>query len=94
VISFANCKSAPLESRVTARYGRNMTVMIWIGAILSVAGLLGVLWCLRKAAWLRKAELDEANVRTELQKLIVAHMAAIGAAFLGMGLLITGLLLS
>ena len=90
----AICKSAPLESRAAPRYGTEMTIMIWIGAVLSVAGLLGVLWCLRKAAWLRKAELDEANVRTELQKLIFAHMAAIGAAFLGMGLLITGLLLS
>lgn len=71
-----------------------MVVMIWIGGVLTGLGLLGVLWCLRKAAWLRKAELDEAAARTELQRLIFAHMFSIGFAFLGMGLLVTGLLLS
>ena len=71
-----------------------MTAMIWIGAAMAVLGLLGVLWCLRKSAWLRKAKLDEATVRGELQKLIMAHMVAIGLAFHGMGLLVTGILLS
>lgn len=71
-----------------------MVVMIWIGAVLSVLGLVGVLWCVRKAAWLRKAELDEATARVELQRLIFAHMFAIGFAFLGLGLLVSGLLLS
>ena len=90
---FANCKG-PLAIYWRPRYAGAMTLMIWIGAVLAVLGLLGVLWCLRKAAWLRKAELEETAVRTELQKLIFAHMAAIGAAFLGMGLLVTGILLS
>ena len=71
-----------------------MEVMSWIGAILSVLGLIGVLWCIRKAAWLRKAELDEATARGELQRLIFGHMLAIGFAFLGLGLLVSGLLLS
>ncbi len=71
-----------------------MTIMIWIGGILTGIGLFGVLWCLRKAAWLRNAELDENQARTELSRLIFAHMAAIGFAFLGMGLLVAGLLLS
>ena len=71
-----------------------MTAMIWIGAILSVVGLIGVLWCLRKAAWLRKAELDDATARAELQRMIFVHMFAIGFAFLGLGLLVTGILLS
>ena len=71
-----------------------MVVMIWIGAVLSVIGLIGVLWCLRKAAWLRKAELDDATARTEIQRMIFVHMFAIGFAFLGLGLLVTGTFLS
>ena len=71
-----------------------MQIMIYVGAGLAVAGLIGVLWCIRKAAWLRRAELDDAAIRSELNRLIFAHMAAIGAAFLGLGLLVTGLLLS
>ena len=73
--------------------------MIWIGAILTLAGLGGVLWCIRKAAWLKRAQADgtlqgEREIQTEIGRLIFGHMAAIGAAFLGMGLLVAGLLLS
>ena len=59
------CKGT-LAYRTDPRYGGAMTAMIWIGAILSVLGLIGVLWCLRKAAWLRKAQLDDTAVRSEL----------------------------
>ena len=85
---------AGLVSASVARYSRNMTAMIAIGAVMAGVGLLGVLWCIRHAAWLRKAELSDDAVRTELNKLIFAHMAAIGSAFLGLGLLVVGLLLS
>jgi uncharacterized iron-regulated membrane protein len=68
--------------------------VIIIGGILTALGLGGVLWCIRKAAWLRKAELEEDIIRAELNKLIFGHMAAIGGAFLGLGLLLVGMLLS
>lgn len=71
-----------------------MSAMIVIGAILAVAGLTGVIWCIRKAAWLKKASLDDDAVRAEINRMIFVHMAAIGAAFLGLGLLVVGLLLS
>ena len=67
--------------------------MTWIGGVMSVLGLLGVLWCIRKAAWLRGAKMDDEAMRGELNKLIFGHMAAIGTAFLGLGLLTVGLLL-
>lgn len=71
-----------------------MTIVIWIGGALAVLGLGGVLWCIRKAAWLKGAELDDDTARTEINRLIFGHMAAIGTAFLGLGLLVMGLLLS
>ena len=71
-----------------------MSMMITIGAVLALTGLAGVLWCIRKAMWLKRAQLDDDTVRTELNKLIFAHMASIGAAFLGLGLLVVGILLS
>jgi hypothetical protein len=83
-----------LVSPLAARYATAMTAFIIIGAILAVAGLGGVLWCIRQASWLRRTELPEDKVRAELNKLIFAHMAAIGSAFLGLGLLVVGLLLS
>lgn len=73
---------------------RPMKALIWIGAVLAVLGLIGVLWCVKKAAWLRKAELEEAQTKIEIQRLVMVHMVAIGGAFLGMGLLVSGILLS
>lgn len=70
-----------------------MTAVIAIGIFLTLIGLAGVLWCIRHASWLRKADLAEDRIKAELNKLIFAHMAAIGGAFLGLGLLLVGLLL-
>lgn len=71
-----------------------MTVVIWIGGILTVLGLGGVLWCIRKAVWLKNAELEDDAARTEINRLIFGHMASIGTAFLGLGLLLTGFILT
>ena len=76
-----------------------MQAMIWIGAVLTVLGLAGLVWCIRKAAWLKRVQtegegLDDKQAQSEIGRLIFGHMAAIGAAFLGMGLLVAGLLLS
>jgi hypothetical protein len=70
-----------------------MTAFVPIGIVLSLAGLAGVLWCIRAAARLKRAELSDDAIRAELGRLVFAHTAAIGAAFLGLGLLVVGLLL-
>ena len=70
-----------------------MAVFVAVGIVLVLAGLAGVLWCIRAAARLRRAELSDDAIRAELGRLVFAHTAAIGAAFLGLGLLVVGLLL-
>ena len=92
-VNFSPSVAGLLASAAAARYGRAMAALIWIGAVLSVLGLAGLLWCIRKAAWIKGAELDAETVQGELNRLIFVHMAAIGGAFLGMGLLVVGLLL-
>ncbi len=76
------------------RYGAGMVVMIWIGAALTIAGLGGVLWCIRKAVWMKRTKLDDQAIRSEIGRLIFVNMAAVFAAFLGLGLLVTGLILT
>ncbi|MFK7941535.1 MAG: hypothetical protein AB8B85_01260 [Paracoccaceae bacterium] len=83
-----------LVRAVTPVYVGNMILLIWIGAGLSVLGLVGVLWCIRKALSLKGADPDQTDVKAELGTLMFVHMAAIGVAFLGMGLLVAGILLS
>lgn len=70
--------------------------MIWlviIGTILTLAGLAGIIWCIFGAARLKRGELPDETVRIELGRLVLWHTAAIAAAFLGLGLLIVGILL-
>ena len=73
---------------------RAMEILVWIGGALSVCGLVGLLWCIRKAIWLKGAGLPDEEAKVEINKLAFGHMAAIGTAFLGIGLLVSGLLLS
>jgi len=70
-----------------------MAAMAWIGGAMSVLGLAGVLWCIRKAAWLRRAELDGGALQNTLNRLVFVHTGAVGVAFLGLGLLAAGLIL-
>jgi hypothetical protein len=70
-----------------------MVAFVVIGSLLSLAGLGGLVWCIRRAARLRRVTMPDNEVRSELGRLVLAHTASIGAAFLGLGLLVIGLLL-
>lgn len=70
-----------------------MVAFVVIGALLSLAGLGGIVWCIRRAVLLRRGGVPDGEVRAELGRLVIAHTASIGAAFLGLGLLVVGLLL-
>jgi len=70
-----------------------MNAILIIGIVLSVLGLAGVIWCIRKAAWIRSSNSDDGTLRAALQKLIFVHMAAVGTAFMGLALCTVGMLL-
>ena len=71
-----------------------MKVFLIIGVALTVAGLLGVLWCIRRASWLRSADIDEDAVRAHMNQLIFAHMASVGVSFMGLAVVIVAIILS
>lgn len=71
-----------------------MIAFVVVGILFSLAGLAGILWCIRRAARLRRGDVPDSEVRAELGRLVFAHTAAIGAAFLGLGLLVVGVLLT
>jgi len=67
--------------------------MALIGLVMTVVGLVGIFWCIRKAMWLRKAQIDPDAIRNEFNRLTFAHMASVGTAFMGLALLFVGMLL-
>lgn len=70
-----------------------MNAFLWIGAALTLGGLAGLAWCIRKAAWLRHADITNDQATAELRRLVPANIAAVGIAFIGLAVLVVGLIL-
>ncbi len=66
--------------------------LLFGGVALTLLGLAGVIACILKARAL-KAETDEAKVRAAMHGLVALNMGGVGAAFMGLGLMVVGLIL-
>jgi hypothetical protein len=71
-----------------------MELAIWIGAAMTVAGLIGIFWCVRLAIRANRAKLPDDRMRAEMQKVVVLNVAALGISALGLGLVAVGVILS
>ena len=72
-----------------------MAGLIWIGAILSLCGVGGLIWCIIILALrARRAGLGEEAMRARLQHIVTLNMIALGVSALGLMLVVAGILLS
>jgi hypothetical protein len=70
-----------------------MQGLIWGGAALTLVGLIGLVYCILRAARAKRAGLDDATMRAELQRVVVINLAAVGLSALGLAAVVTGILL-
>ena len=70
-----------------------MQGLIWAGAALTLVGLCGLAYCILRAARAKRAGLDDAAMRAELQRVVVINLAAVGLSALGLAAVVTGILL-
>lgn len=70
-----------------------MEWLIWLGAAISLAGVMGLVWCVVMALQARRAKLPDDQLRARLQKAVILNMAAFGLSALGLMMVITGILL-
>ena len=71
-----------------------MVLMIYAGIALALIGLVGIIFCVREAARLKQlAQEDPEAVRARLHGLVAVNMGAVGIAFMGLALLVVGLIL-
>ncbi|SIO12258.1 hypothetical protein SAMN05444722_0507 [Rhodovulum sp. ES.010] len=71
-----------------------MEALVWIGAAVSLAGLVWlvkVIFAVRNA---RREGLSEDEMRTRLQGAVAQNMAALGLSALGLMMVVVGILLS
>lgn len=70
-----------------------MEGLIWAGALVSLAGLSAILWCIVAAMKARRAGMEDAALRERLQRIVVINLAAFFASALGLMLVVVGIIL-
>ena len=70
-----------------------MEILIWIGSILSLIGLVGLLWCIKTVLQAKKAAVSDEELRISLQKVVPFNMAALFLSAIGLMLVILGIML-
>lgn len=71
-----------------------MDMLIWAGALVSLAGLAGIVWCIVALVRARRAGLDDASLRKRMAPIVTANLASLFVSVLGLMLVVVGVLLS
>ncbi|WP_136441014.1 hypothetical protein [Pacificoceanicola onchidii] len=71
-----------------------MQLLIWIGAVITVAGLGGLIWCILRVAKARKAGLDDEALREVVRTTVTLNMAALFLSVIGLMMVILGVFLA
>lgn len=74
--------------------GQTMEWLIGLGALISLAGIAGLIWCILMALKARQVADNEDDMRVRLQKVVVLNMGALGVSALGLMIVVSGILLS
>lgn len=70
-----------------------MVALIWGGAVMTLAGVGGLLACAVGGMRLRRAGLNDAGLRERLNRLVAYNLGALGFATIGLMAVILGLFL-
>ncbi|ETW11742.1 hypothetical protein ATO8_15883 [Roseivivax marinus] len=68
-------------------------LLVWGGAILSVAGLVGLVLCILKVTRARRANLGDEALREAVRKVVPLNMAALFLSMIGLMIVIVGIFL-
>lgn len=71
-----------------------MDILIFAGAILSLIGLVGLIYCIVTALRARKQGLSDEEMRDRLRGLVAWNMGALFTSILGLMMIVAGILLS
>lgn len=71
-----------------------MGMLVWIGAVVSLLGVIGLAWCVVYVMRLRRAQLEDTEMRARMQKAVLVNFAALAVSTLGLMMVIMGIVLS
>ncbi|MGB7268535.1 MAG: hypothetical protein WBC90_03310 [Albidovulum sp.] len=65
--------------------------LVWIGALVTLGGLLGLIWCIISVARARKAGLSEEALKARLQRAVVLNLGAMFLSVIGLMIVVIGI---
>ncbi|WP_305972246.1 MULTISPECIES: hypothetical protein [unclassified Mameliella] len=68
-----------------------MAALIWGGAALSLAGLVGLVWCIVRVWTARRANLSDEDLRAVVRKVVPLNMGALFLSVIGLMMVILGI---
>ncbi|WP_299666171.1 hypothetical protein [uncultured Ruegeria sp.] len=66
-------------------------IIVWGGAALSMAGLIGLIWCILRVMKARKANLTDDELRAAVQGVLPWNLASLFLSVLGLMMVIVGI---
>lgn len=70
-----------------------MENLIWIGALVTLVGLAGLIWCVMIALRAKRQGLDENAMKSKLQQVVAINMGALFLSAIGLMMVVVGILL-
>lgn len=70
-----------------------MEILIWTGAVVSLVGLAGLIWCIVRVWKARNAGLSDQDLRDSIQKVVPLNMGSLFLSAIGLMLVVLGILL-
>lgn len=67
--------------------------LIWIGALVSIAGIAGLIWCVLLAMRAKREGLDDQAMKAQLQRVVAINMGALFLSAIGLITVVIGILL-
>ena len=71
-----------------------MEYAIWGGAVITVLGLIGLVYCIFLVMRARRAQLPDDALRAVMQKALIWNMGALALSALGLMLVVVGVILA
>ncbi|MET4127376.1 hypothetical protein [Roseovarius sp. MBR-6] len=70
-----------------------MEMLVWAGALVSLAGLAGLVWCILKVWRARRAGLSDADLRAAVRAVVPLNMGALFLSVIGLMMVVLGIML-
>jgi hypothetical protein len=70
-----------------------MDILIWVGTLISLAGLIGLVWCILWVVRARRAATDDDALRDIVRRAVPLNMGALFLSVIGLMLVMLGLFL-